>query len=189
MRTGCGLNDQSPWLSSLPSLCLAEYWCPGRWSSVQTSLLLTTDTSSSWGILDISKPIVRYYLSSRSWVWPRVSIQWDTCEAALAGADQGASWTSVLKCRSSGSTPSLSQIVEITESKPSNPAEEPHSHCLYVQPYSFNHYPQLVTTGKNRDVDWTVNRQLSPNMNLLLHHYRSVQWQWYCFDWANPKLS
>lgn len=35
----------------------------------------------------------------------------------------------------------------IPRSKPTNPAVEPHFHHLYSQPYSFSHYPQLVSTG------------------------------------------
>lgn len=47
---------------------------------------------------------------------------------------------------------------------------KPYFHQLYLQPHSFCYYPQLMTIGKDRDIDWLVNR------NLLLHRHRLVHW-------------
>lgn len=68
----------------------------------------------------------------------------------------------------------------IIESKCSNPAKEPH----YSQSFSFSDYPQLVTIGENRVIDWP---------EILLHHHRPVQRLLPCFCWpdlfVNLKLS
>lgn len=59
--------------------------------------------------------------------------------------------------RCSSCTPRRSRFCQaphpITESKPSNSAEEPRFRRLYVRPYAFGHYAQLVTRDDDRDVD------------------------------------
>ena len=58
--------------------------------------------------------------------------------------------------RSSGSTPSPSQMTELLTlslGEPRHPAEETHFGRLYSRSRSFGHYPQLVTIGEDGNVD------------------------------------
>lgn len=37
--------------------------------------------------------------------------------------------------------------------------------------YSSHHYPQLVTMGEDKDMDWVVNKESCPKTELMLHHH------------------
>lgn len=85
-------------------------------------------------------PTVKYNLS---WVCPRVSIQWDLPDTVLAWANQGqTTGSSEFKGTVSLLWTSPCRVPNpIREIKPSNPAEEPHFHCLYLWPYFFQSLP------------------------------------------------
>jgi len=57
--------------------------------------------------------------------------------------------------------------------EPRHPAEEAHFGHLYSRSRSFGHYPQLVTIGEGRNVDWPINPRASPStdppVSLPLH--------------------
>lgn len=134
---------------------------------------------------DILNPTGTYTLSSRFWVCPKVSVQCNMPDTTLAGESLYNSRGHPFKLPKS---PKLALINSeehwvysealpdchhpIRKSKPTNSAVEPHFHCLYSQPYYFSHYPQLVTIGEDRHVNWSVKRELSPQTVLWLHHHR-----------------
>ena len=80
--------------------------------------------------------------------------------------------------RSSGSTPSSSQVTEllILSLRERLTNEETHFTRFSLGSYSFGHDPKYMTIGEGRNVDWPVNWELRVLAQLFLHHDRPIQW-------------
>lgn len=120
-----------------------------------------------------------HHLSSRYWVYPGVSFQWDMSDTALM--DQGASLQSA-QTTSTDSSQLGGAAQTIRESNPSNPVEELYLYHPYLWPYSFGHHPQLMSIGEDRDralsatdIQPIVLAAPSLNLNSLLSQAQILQ--------------